>query len=122
MSYTPTTWETGDTITAEKLNKIEGACVKANCVMLEATTEDYETWTLPKTFAEIKALIDNGCIVAVLLDYTSSLAAVYDIEYMIDYICSVTVGSGEYSLITLMNATYVASSENGYPAHSGGST
>ena len=25
MSYTPTVWETGDTITAEKLNKIEDA-------------------------------------------------------------------------------------------------
>ena len=27
MSYTPTTWETGDTITSEKLNKIESGIV-----------------------------------------------------------------------------------------------
>lgn len=27
MSYTPTTWETGDTITSAKLNKIEAGIV-----------------------------------------------------------------------------------------------
>lgn len=30
MSYTPTEWETGDVVTAEKLNKLEGGVQKAN--------------------------------------------------------------------------------------------
>jgi hypothetical protein len=29
MSYTPTTWQTGDTITAEKLNKLENGVANA---------------------------------------------------------------------------------------------
>ena len=116
MSYTPTTWETGDVITAEKLNKIEGACVKANCVMLEATTEDYDAWALPKTFAEIKTLIDNGCFVVILRDYTNAPDSEYDISYSLDAICGVTAGSGTYSLVTMLDTTYNASSEDGYPS------
>lgn len=32
MAYTPTSWQTGDTITAEKLNKMEGGIAAASAV------------------------------------------------------------------------------------------
>lgn len=38
MSYTPTTWQTGDTITAEKLNKLEQGVSEAGGSSLPAVT------------------------------------------------------------------------------------
>ena len=37
MSYTPTNWQTGDTVTAERLNKIEGAITEFNSEIDNAT-------------------------------------------------------------------------------------
>ncbi len=37
MSYTPTVWQTGDTITAEKLNKLEGGVADATLIDTEET-------------------------------------------------------------------------------------
>ena len=39
MSYSPTAWETGDTITAEKLNKMEGGIEAASAVNFTITWE-----------------------------------------------------------------------------------
>lgn len=38
MSYTPTQWQTGDTITAEKLNNMENGIENANEPSLPAVT------------------------------------------------------------------------------------
>lgn len=59
MSYTPTNWQTGDTVTAEKLNKMEGGIEAANDVFvitLTPTAEDF-SGTHDKTLAEISAAI-----------------------------------------------------------------
>lgn len=55
MSYTPTTWQTGDTITAEKLNNMEDGIKNANepfIVTLTPTAEDF-SGTMDKTPQEI---------------------------------------------------------------------
>lgn len=57
MSYTPTNWQNGDTITAEKLNKMEGGIESANApfvVTLTPTALDY-SGEMDKTVAEIHA-------------------------------------------------------------------
>lgn len=57
MSYTPTNWQNGDTITAEKLNKMEGGIESANApfvVTLTPTALDY-SGEMDKTVAEIYA-------------------------------------------------------------------
>lgn len=57
MSYTPTTWQTGDTITAEKLNNMESGIENANnpfVVTLTPTAEDF-SGTMDKTNVEIDA-------------------------------------------------------------------
>ena len=59
MSYTPTTWQTGDTITAEKLNNMESGIEDANypfIVTLTPTAEDF-SGTMDKTPEEI----DEAC-------------------------------------------------------------
>ena len=70
MSYTKTTWQTGDTITAEKLNNIEGG-IKANETAISqidagggdfiiAVTESGGSYTADKTIAEINAAKESG--------------------------------------------------------------
>lgn len=68
MSYTPTEWATGDTITAEKLNKLEGGVAGAGGVFVVTYTitgewveEEYvETYSADKTLEEIWAAFDEG--------------------------------------------------------------
>lgn len=55
MSYTPTQWQTGDTITAEKLNNMEGGISNANnpfIVTLTPTAQDF-SGVMDKTPEEI---------------------------------------------------------------------
>ena len=62
MSYTPTTWQTGDTITAEKLNNMESGIENANepfVITLTPTAQDY-SGTMDKTVAEIDAAYRAG--------------------------------------------------------------
>ena len=59
MSYTPTNWQTGDTVTAERLNKMEGGIQAANDVFvitLTPTAEDF-SGTHNRTIAEISAAV-----------------------------------------------------------------
>ena len=55
MSYTPTTWTTGDTITATKLNKIENGVANAGSVLICNSSFDGDegAYVLDKTVQEI---------------------------------------------------------------------
>jgi hypothetical protein len=62
MSYTPTNWQTGDTVTAEKLNKMESGiqtAVDPFIVNLTPTAQDF-SGTMDKTGAEITAAYEAG--------------------------------------------------------------
>lgn len=56
MAYTPTTWVTGDTVTATKLNKIENGIANAGSAVI---ITDNGT-ALDKTYAEIYDLVNSG--------------------------------------------------------------
>lgn len=62
MSYTPTNWQTGDTVTAEKLNKMEQGIELANdpfVVTLTPTAPDF-SGTMDKTIEEINNAYEAG--------------------------------------------------------------
>lgn len=62
MSYTPTNWQTGDTVTAEKLNKMESGIAAAAdpfVVTLTPTSLDL-SGIMDKTPQEITAAISAG--------------------------------------------------------------
>ena len=62
MSYTPTNWQTGDTITAEKLNNMEGGienAINPFIVTLTPTAQDF-SGTMDKTVAEINEAYTAG--------------------------------------------------------------
>ena len=62
MSYTPTNWQTGDTVTAEKLNNMEQGIELANdafVITLTPTEQDY-SGTIDKTYDEIVSAVNSG--------------------------------------------------------------
>lgn len=69
MSYSPTTWSTGDTITASAMNKIENGIANAGGDGYDAIISCYKddnssspiTYTIEKgTFAEIVSMFTSG--------------------------------------------------------------
>lgn len=131
MAYTPTTWVTGDTVTATKLNKLEQGVANAGSAVIVTETNG----TLDKTFAEIYDLIHSGtpCYIKrldgeALPDLDSSYAyniqlmpivaiLKYNEEYRI--YSSHAMGSASqssiYNIGTPAIVTYQASSSDDYP-------
>ena len=82
MSYTPTTWETGDTITAAGLNKIEQGIANAGGGgggLIANVTYANSTYTMDKTFAEIYEAILDGipCYIKFIAGTPSDLDSEY---------------------------------------------
>lgn len=66
MSYTPTEWETGQTITAEKPNKLEQGVADAGDIVIITSHyegEDDEYSVLDATWSELKSAMDSGKLV-----------------------------------------------------------
>ena len=57
MTYIPTNWKIGDTITAEKLNKLENAIANIKSSGLLVTITDN---VMDKTAGEIIEAVENG--------------------------------------------------------------
>ena len=68
MSYDKTTWQTGDVITANKLNHIEDGIANGGGVVVVHVTEENDTFTLDKTWNELQELLSSGALVATLTD------------------------------------------------------
>lgn len=64
MSYTPTTWTTGDTITATKLNKIEQGIADAGGGVSGLVVDTADT--LDKTYNEIMGMVSAGVLPFIL--------------------------------------------------------
>ena len=71
MSYTPTQWNTGDTITASALNKIEQGIANAGgATPFVITASDISGgFTTDKTFTQVKTAFNTGT--PVFIDFSS---------------------------------------------------
>lgn len=107
MAYVPTVWETGDVITAEKLNKAEEGIQAANAdVLLVSVTPDSDPETLDKKFSEIFGAYPK-VLVTTEPDGTlySPLAGFYIKEG----------AESVYSVLMTDGTEYRATTEDGYP-------
>lgn len=119
MSYTPTTWAAGDTVTAAKLNKLEqGVASSGGVLVVHATWNDEQTiLTLDKTYKEI---FDAGFAVLVFYpeEDSKSFATLAEM-YKTSRFCSVNfVGysfSGSPLTVELGAMQFIAATENDYP-------
>lgn len=79
MTYTPTDWQTGDIITAEKMNKMESGIANAGVFYITATWDDNANgYVLDKTAAQIEAAYANGqlCVITGGINATASVAVI----------------------------------------------
>lgn len=98
MSYTPTQWATGDTVTAERLNKMESGIELANdafVVTLTPTAQDF-SGVMDKTVGEIFEAYQNGA--RILFSLVAGVGTHYDIELT-------NVNTNANSLYPSFNAT-----------------
>lgn len=71
MAYVPTTWATGDVITAEKLNNIENGIVDSDSIFLINAILNTEelNFTYDKTWADVKNAYKKGKIIILRVDF-----------------------------------------------------
>ena len=118
MAYTPTNWSCGDTITADKMNKLEqglaeccsGGGILAVRVVEELCPDGVNTRSrLTSTWQEMKDAWDNG-IVPVLFDISK-----------FGYVCDPIMlqeSLTEYDANTLFfNSTFSTENPNNYPVN-----
>ena len=107
MSYTPTTWTTGDTITATALNKIENGIASAGGgdILFDIGVED---GVLDKTWTEILTALTAGKIARVI-------GSGEDFAFF-EYVIAVANEESTYFVYVLGNqGWYQTSSASGYP-------
>lgn len=107
MSYEPTTWAAGDTVTSAKLNKMEQGITNATSspyFIIENNPNN--SWKLNKTYKEVEDAFLIGKIPVFMT---------YDEENNFEF---ATIMSGiEHSLLTVYfnnNSYFFASNENDY--------
>lgn len=119
MAYTKTTWQTGDVITAEKLNHMEdGLAIAGGTLVIGGFTYDTENeiiGTADKTWQEIDNALTAGarCVIVVSTNgghYLMNITGAYvdDGDYCIN-------GNNGYN-----NFVAIATSADGYPATENG--
>ena len=97
--YTPTVWQDGDPITAEKLNKIENRLEEINIFpdIIVLPSIDY-SGEIDYTYQEVKDYIDRGFMIPI--KYKSTI----DVDYYYDYIFKYDYEEGIYGCIALFRS------------------
>lgn len=116
MSYTPTTWAAGDTVTAAKLNKLEqGVAAGGGVLVVNVIPEGEESATMDKTWQEIYDAPFS--VVRVQTGQTSvMLCQIYDIRQQdSDYYVSIIFPIGAGQDLNFAGRTFHAESANDYP-------
>lgn len=113
MAYTPTTWSSGDTITATKLNKIEQGIVGVGGILVVTATINSTTGftSLNKTWQEIHDALIAGENVNIVANVENTV-----VIYFVDM---VDVSNNVYSIHsfnTMDNVNFSTDSASGYPS------
>lgn len=140
MAYDKHTWERWETITAARLNNIEDGIANAGGgggggdVMICVTTQEYQpgeyddppyyTFTLDKTYAEIKEHITGGG--AVFINMNPNETEGYDGQIMILTVVAISTNGGmrphevvtsgyNYNMESSQKYIFRTSNDSGYP-------
>ena len=117
MAYEKNTWQTGDVVTAAKLNNMENGIADANTMIINVS----EQGVMDKTWLEIHTALSLGKRV---------IAVVTNEEFeSVEQYTTVSAGKNEdvYGVNAAMiditgaviNINFFTDSQNGYPYHSG---
>lgn len=111
MAYEPTTWQDGDIVTANKLNKIEQGITNGGNMIVRIS---YETGILDKTWQEIHDALANGTIVTFVRETP--------VGAMMGFLCATLNDSTTYAVFgfqcmmnQLTHFTFITNTPTGYP-------
>lgn len=120
MAYTPTTWQTGDTITAAGLNKMEQGIANAGGAFFVDTSFDLDTSTTTcnKTAQEIAEAFASG--LPVIVGFMDSEHDSYSIRPIVSFDYSNYVPEDFYFNMVTFNSSggtisWTADSASSYP-------
>lgn len=89
MSYSPTTWSTGDTITASAMNKIENGIANAGGASGLITYENNE---LDKNFNELQAMLESGVVPFFVYEFEDY----GEVTYFVYHLENLSINAGDY--------------------------
>ena len=118
MAYEKHTWETGETITAEKLNNLENK----TSVWLIPTTVEGNKMTLTKTWQEIYDGWNDYDVVVITYEIQSSSAPIQNIKgkmpiTSISHVDATQIeGPENWAVQLIHNTIFYASGPNDYPS------
>lgn len=117
MAYTPTEWETGDVITAVKLNKLENGVAAIDGVMVVLAEEVDDTATLTATYAEIAAAMTAKIPVFVIFqgDGYNTMCPVYQNAVIGGDTTVYQISAYDFPSAAAVH--FYAEAEDGYPEH-----
>ena len=111
MSYTPTTWKAGDTVTSEKLNKLEQGVASNGALIVQANREGYVE-TLDYTWKEIYDAALAGCSIF-LKHYNDDGDEVYSALSNFS-----SIANSQWRVVRFYEyGMFEAASENEYPSY-----
>lgn len=116
MSYTPHTWESGETVTAEKLNNLEEGASGGGSLLVTVTVEEdtpsshSTTYTMDKTWQEIHDALLAGSYVCGIYENNG-----YTGQEQIDH-CSFD-GDSYRAYFGADDEGYTTDSPDGYPSY-----
>lgn len=121
MSYTPTNWQSGDKVTAEKLNKIEQGIAGAGGILVVHETYDStnDIHTLDKTWNEIKNALSLGILCIIMSPIMNDTSYYRQDLPIITGVEASTSGSIYYHVYTSSNV-FISNTEDSYPSYSSG--
>ena len=117
--YEPTNWKTGDVVTSAKLNKLEQGVANSGVVVHITITQEGNTitYTLDKTYRQIKDALESGVLPIILEDGGNGLYRVSGVTYFGFNASQNVYGVGVNSGV-LTDAPLTTSTEDGYPTAS----
>ena len=114
MAYTPTTWASGDVVTAQKMNKLEQGVASGSCLVVTATRSG-STWTLDKTAGEIYQAFTSG--MTVLVTHTDNYDGTDVYFHHILVQCWMVDGNTDYRFYFSDFHDFTAESSSSYPSY-----
>jgi len=111
MSYTKTTWQDGDVISADRLNNMENGIANAAPMVIVNGTMNSNGIVLDKTWQEIYDIVNNKIPVYICYNYNHS-----DDDYGVIMEKVTVVSYSNSGYIVNADNSYFADSSSDYPA------